>query len=194
MSLIRQLLVVLIAYALGCIAVGYYLVRWRMGEDLRTVGSGATGGRNAKRVLGTSGAIATGVGDILKGVIAMLIALWFKVEPWAIASVMVAVLLGHIFPIQLGFKGGKGLSAAFGGVLVYDYRIALITAGIALLMLAINRKRRAFLFLMGIACAPLVAYFLGQRWEIVIGATVMVAIILYAHRENLRESWNLQSD
>ena len=103
MSLITQLLVVLIAYALGCIAVGYYLVRWRTGEDLRAIGSGATGGRNASRVLGMSGAIITGIADVLKGVTAMLIALWFKVEPWTIAFVMAAVLLGHIYPVQLGF-------------------------------------------------------------------------------------------
>lgn len=185
--MLTQLVVILIAYALGCFAVGYYLVRWQTGQDLRELGSGATGGRNTSRVLGKGGAIATGIGDILKGVIAMWLALWFKLEAWALALVMIAVLAGHVWPIQLGFKGGKGLSAAFGAVLVYDYRIALLTAILALALLFISR-RNEFLFLTGIACSPIIALALGHRWEIVAGSAALVVIILYAHRENIRES------
>lgn len=123
-----QLVIILVAYLLGCIAVGYYLVRWRTGQDIHELGSGATGGRNTGRVLGKSGAVITALGDVLKGVIAMAIALWFNSEPWALGCVMIAVLAGHVWPIQLKFKGGKGLSAAFGAALMYDYRIALLTA------------------------------------------------------------------
>ena len=95
MSFPSQFGIVLVSYALGCISVGYYLVRWQTGQDLRELGSGATGGRNTSRVLGKSGAIATGIGDILKGVIAMWVALVFRLEPWALALVMIAVLAGH---------------------------------------------------------------------------------------------------
>jgi acyl phosphate:glycerol-3-phosphate acyltransferase len=188
-DILVQLIVISIAYALGCISVGYYLVRWRTGQDLRELGSGATGGRNAGRALGKGGAIATGIGDILKGVIAMMIALRFNLAVWALGCVMVAVLLGHIYPIQLGFKGGKGLSAAFGAVLMYDFRIALITAVIALLLLAISRRHRQIFFMIGIACSPLVAYLLGQPWGMVLGITGLVLIILFAHQENIRESF-----
>ena len=117
----------------------------------------------------------------------MWIALRFDVEAWALACVMVAVLLGHVFPIQLGFKGGKGLSAAFGGVLMYDYRVALLTAIIALTLLFVSRRNQ-FFFLMGMASAPVIAYALGHRWEIVIGIAVLVLIIFFAHRENIREA------
>lgn len=187
MFLLTQSGIILAGYVLGCISVGYYLVRWRTGQDLRELGSGATGGRNTSRVLGKGGAIATGIGDILKGVIAMGIALWLKLEPWALALVMIAVLAGHIWPFQLGFKGGKGLSAAFGAVLMFDYRVALLTAILALALLFISR-RNEFLFLMGIACSPIIAFALGHRWEIVAGMTVLVVIILFAHRENIREA------
>ena len=165
MFFLTQSGIVLASYILGCISVGYYLVRWQTGQDLREMGSGATGGRNTGRVLGTSGAIATGIGDILKGVIAMGMARWFKLEPWALALVMIAVLAGHVWPFQLGFKGGKGLSAAFGTVLVFDYRIALLTALLAITLLFISR-RSEFLFLMGIASSPIIAIALGHRWEI----------------------------
>ena len=184
--MLTQLIVILIAYGFGCVSVGYYLVRWQTGQDLRALGSGATGGRNTGRVLGKGGAIATGIGDILKGVIAMAIALQFKLEPWALACVMVAVLVGHIYPIQLGFKGGKGLSAAFGAVLMYDYRIAVLTAIVALLLLFISRNE--FVFLLGVASSPIIAFALGQPIEIVLGTAALVAVILFAHRENIRRS------
>jgi|SRR5687767_9629970 len=187
MFLVTQLGIVLASYLLGCISVGYYLVRWQTGQDLHELGSGATGGRNTGRVLGKSGAIATGIGDILKGVIAMGLALWFKLEPWALALVMNAVLAGHVWPFQLGFKGGKGLSAAFGAILVFDFRIALLTALLALVLLFISR-RNEFLFLIGIACSPVIAFALGHRWEIVAGMVALVMIILYAHRENIRKA------
>ena len=187
MFLLTQLGIVLASYLLGCISVGYYLVRWQTGQDLHELGSGATGGRNTGRVLGKSGAIVTGIGDILKGVIAMGLALWFKLEPWALALVMIAVLAGHVWPFQLGFKGGKGLSAAFGAILVFDYRIALLTALLALVLLFISR-RNEFLFLIGIACSPVIAIALGHRWEIVAGMVALVMIILYAHRENIRKA------
>src|SRR5262245_8142051 len=172
MFLLTQSGIVLASYALGCISVGYYLVRWRTGQDLRELGSGATGGRNTSRVLGKGGAVATGIGDVLKGVIAMGIALWFKLEPWALALVMVAVLAGHVWPFQLGFKGGKGLSAAFGAVLAYDYRIAVLTALLALTLLFIS-QRNEFLFFMGIACSPIIAFALGHPWDIVAGIAVL---------------------
>ena len=74
MLILAQLGIIFVAYLLGCIAVGYYLVRWQTGQDLHEVGSGATGGRNTGRVLGKTGAIITGVGDVLKGIMAMAIA------------------------------------------------------------------------------------------------------------------------
>jgi acyl phosphate:glycerol-3-phosphate acyltransferase len=184
---ITSIIVILLSYMLGCVSVGYYLVRWRTGQDLRQIGSGATGGRNASRVLGKSGAIITGLGDVLKGVIAMSIAMGFKLDAWALALVMIAVLAGHVWPVQLGFKGGKGLSAAFGAVLVYDYRIALLVALTAILLFGLTHRNELF-FLFGIACTPIIAFFLGSPWEIVTGLTALICFILYAHRENIRES------
>jgi len=187
MFLITQLVVILVSYALGCVSVGYYLVRWWTGQDLRELGSGATGGRNTGRILGKGGAIATGLGDILKGMLAMMLALWSGLELWALALVMVAVLVGHLWPIQLEFKGGKGLSAAFGTVLVYDYRIAMLTAVVALVLLLLSRGNE-FLFLLGISSSPIIAFLLGQPWEIVAGITVLIILILFAHRENIQSA------
>jgi glycerol-3-phosphate acyltransferase PlsY len=190
--LITQLVVILVSYALGCISVGYYLVRGRTGQNLRELGSGATGGRNTGRILGRSGAILTGLGDILKGMLAMSLALWSGLELWALALVMVAVLVGHLWPIQLGFKGGKGLAAAFGAVLIYDYRIALLTAVVALLLLWLSHGNE-FLFLLGIASSPIIAFLLSQPWEIVGGIMILIVLILFAHRENIQAALKTKS-
>ena len=187
MLILTQLGIIFVAYLLGCIAVGYYLVRWQTGQDLHEVGSGATGGRNTGRVLGKTGAIITGVGDVLKGVIAMAIGLWFKSEPWVLALVMIAVLAGHIWPIQLKFKGGKGLSAAFGAVLMYDYRVALLIASAAGIFSLLSR-RITLSFMLAVICSPLIAYFLGEQPEIVAGLIATAVLIIFAHRDNIKEA------
>lgn len=188
MTLWAQLAIILSAYLLGCIAVGYYLVRWQTGQDLHELGSGATGGRNTGRVLGRSGAVITAIGDVLKGVAAMAIALWFNSESWVLGFVMVAVLAGHVWPVQLNFKGGKGLSAAFGAVLMYDYRIALFTALAAGVFSFISR-RITFSFMFAVVCSPLIAFFLGERSEIVTGLFASAAVIVFAHRDNIKAAW-----
>jgi len=187
MLLFTQIAIILGAYLLGCIAVGYYLVRWRTGQDIHDLGSGATGGRNTGRVLGKSGAIITGVGDVLKGVIAMAIAVWSKSELWVIGFVMVAVLIGHVWPIQLKFKGGKGLSAAFGAVLMYDYRIALLTA-LAAGVFSLASRRITLSLMSSVVFSPLIAFFLGAKWEIIAGLVASAAIIVYAHRDNIKQA------
>ena len=189
---ITSTLVILLSYALGCIAVGYYLVRWRTGQDVRQIGSGATGGRNVGLVLGVGGIIITALGDLLKGALAMAIALRFTLDSWALALVMVAVLAGHVWPLQLGFRGGKGLSTAFGAVLIYDYGIALITLLIAVSLFFLSRRNELG-FLIGVAGSPVIAFLLGHAWQIVAGMVVVVGIILYAHRANIRESLKPQT-
>jgi glycerol-3-phosphate acyltransferase PlsY len=187
--MLTQITIILVAYLLGCIAVGYYLVRWQTGKDLHEIGSGATGGRNTARALGKTGAVITAIGDVLKGMVAVWIAVWFNSAPWVVALAIVAVLLGHIYPVQLKFKGGKGLSAAFGAVLVYDYRIALLTALLAGAFSLISR-RVTLSFLSAVFCAWLIALYLGKSWEIAAALFACAAIIIFAHRENIKEALN----
>ena len=186
-ALFRELMVILLGYALGCFATGYYLVRWRTGQDLRQLGSGATGGRNAGRVLGWPGAVLTGLGDVLKGALAVWLAFYFGLSLWGAALTMVAALLGHLWPAQLGFRGGKGLSAAFGGALVFDYRFTLGVAVLALLMGALTRRFRFTAgFMLVIALAPAAAVLVGLALPGVAGVAAIAILILYAHRANIR--------
>ena len=106
------LAVALIGYALGCFNTGYHLVRWRTGQDLRTLGSGNAGARNAGRILGKTGFVQVFLGDALKGVLAVGLARAWGLADWGQMVVVLAVVAGHLWPIQLGGQGGKGASTA----------------------------------------------------------------------------------
>jgi acyl phosphate:glycerol-3-phosphate acyltransferase len=182
--LITTLVVILIGYGLGCFSTAYYLVRWRTGQDIRAVGSGTAGARNVGRILGKGGFALTFAGDALKGALAVGLARWLDLPSWGIVAAMLAVVVGHLWPVQLGGRGGKGASTALGCVLVINPWLGLATLGIALLFLVLIRSfTRSGMIAM--ALAPVVAWLLGLDIVLVMGVLILVVLLLFAHRENL---------
>lgn len=176
---------VLMAYLLGGICVGYYLVRFKAGIDIRDCGSGGVGARNVGRILGRPGFAFTLLGDALKGVLALQLAGLFHASAWAAGLVVVAVIAGHIWPLTLQFRGGRGIATAIGAYLAYDPYIALLLLGITLVLMVF---RRGFI-LSGLAAfllLPLVAGVLDFPVHKVLSLAGVAAIILYAHRERIR--------
>jgi acyl phosphate:glycerol-3-phosphate acyltransferase len=178
-------LLALASYILGCFTAAYYLVLLRTGQDIRTMGSGTVGARNAGRVLGRAGFAATFAIDVAKGALAVAAARTLGAAPWAVMLVAVAVVAGHIWPAQLRFHGGKGLATALGAMLVYDYRVVVAVVLLGLLVYTVLRKVTLSV-LAAIALTPLALF--GLRWPAitVIGLLVLAALILLAHRQNLR--------
>jgi glycerol-3-phosphate acyltransferase PlsY len=180
-----ELAVVLVAYACGCVATGYWLVRWRTGLDVRTLGSGSTGARNVSRVLGRAGFVATLLGDVLKGALAVGVARHFGARERWVAVALVAVVAGHVWPAPLHFRGGKGLGTSIGALLVYDFRVAAVLAGLFVPCVAIVRR---------LVPAGLVAYALlpAAVWLLELGMTsaastaALAAIVIAGHRDNIR--------
>ena len=113
----REIICILLAYLLGGICTGYYLVRIKAKADVREHGSGAVGARNVGRILGKTGFAATLFGDVLKGVLAIALARKFHISEPAVSLVMVAVVAGHIWPLALQFRGGRGIATAIGAFL-----------------------------------------------------------------------------
>ena len=181
----RDTALILLAYLIGCFNTGYYLTRWRTGADLRRVGSTSTGARNAGRILGRSGFILTFLGDVGKGVAALALVRWSGAGSWVVSLAIIAVVAGHVWPVQLGFTGGKGMSVALGALLVFDVRVVLVGAlvtGFALLGL----RRRLVSGMLAVATLPLVVWAF-RRSAVEVGAAAVVAgIILFAHRGNIR--------
>jgi acyl phosphate:glycerol-3-phosphate acyltransferase len=179
------LIAVLVAYALGCVATGYLLVRWRTGQDVRRLGSGSTGATNVARSLGRAGFVATLLGDVAKGALAVVVARYAGArEPW-VGAALVAVVAGHVWPAPLRFRGGKGIGTSIGALLVFDVRIAALLGALFLPGAAVVRR---------IVPAGLAAYALlpACLWRLEFGAppvaatAALAAIVFAGHRDNIR--------
>lgn len=184
---VKELVIILAGYALGCLSTGYYLVRFRTGQDVRSLGSGSTGSSNVSRALGAPGFVVTFVGDVSKAAIAVWSAHYLELEPWWVMLVMIAVLAGSIWPVQLGFRGGKGLATVLGAVLLFDYRLVLVAAVLAAVILAPSR-RRTLAGMLPVAISPGVAAMLGHGYADVVGVSALALLVLFAHRTKLQEA------
>jgi glycerol-3-phosphate acyltransferase PlsY len=178
-------LLVLASYLLGCFTAAYYLVRLRTGQDIRVLGSGTVGARNAGRVLGRAGFVAAFTIDVAKGALAVGAASALGAAPWTVMLAAVAVVAGHIWPAQLRFHGGKGLATALGAMIVYDYSVVVVVVILGLLMYAVLRKVTLSL-LAALALSPLALIGLGWPAVTALGLLALAALILSAHRHNLR--------
>jgi glycerol-3-phosphate acyltransferase PlsY len=114
MLVLTPFLVLLLCYGIGCAVTAWYLVKWRTGQDLRQLHSGTTGARNAGRVLGKSMFRLVALIDVLRGVLAIWLAARFGLHDWWLMAAGLAVLAGHLWPVQLRFHGGKGVAVGAG--------------------------------------------------------------------------------
>ena len=113
-----RIVIVIVAYLIGSIPFGYLIVRRKIGADIRQTGSGGTGATNVSRRAGKAAGILTLLLDAAKGSVAVLIAKAVAGDDWVIAAAAIAALVGHIFPVWLGFRGGKGVATGVGIFLV----------------------------------------------------------------------------
>jgi acyl phosphate:glycerol-3-phosphate acyltransferase len=177
-------LIVLVAYALGCFSTGYYLVRWRTGRDLRQQGSGSTGARNVGRVLGRTAFALTMAADLAKGAAAVGLARGLGADAWVVALALLAVVAGHIWPLQLRLHGGKGVATALGGLLAFDPILLLCMLLLfAVLFVFLRRVSRSGV----IACllTPLLFIPLKTPPLRVAALVVLAVLIIVAHRKNI---------
>ena len=182
----KDIIVIIVSYLLGCFATGYYLVRLRTGEDIRSRGSGAVGARNVGRELGAPGFVLTFLVDFTKGALAVWAATYFGLSPWGVILSMHAVIIGHIWPAQLGFRGGKGIATALGALMAFDYRLAVILILLFGFIWVLVREL-TLSGLVAISMAPLVAAIMAKSHRDAAGITLLVILILMAHRTNIRD-------
>lgn len=182
----REFSIVTACYVLGCLTVGYYLVYFRTGEDIRTCGSGNVGARNVGRALGPLGFVVTFLLDFSKGVLAVWAARYFGLGPGGTVLAVLAVVAGHIWPMQLRFRGGKGIATSFGALMVYDpvlVGLMVVTSLVALVCI----RRFSVSGLIAFALAPALTFGQGAPMIKVVGISVLAILVLMAHRKNIRE-------
>ena len=142
MELLYTIATGIIAYLIGSINSSILISKAVMGKDIRESGSGNAGATNMLRTMGKKYAIITLVIDILKGLVALLLAkmaMSFGAYDVSMYIAGVAVVVGHNFPVFFGFKGGKGVATSLGVILLLDWKIGLITLAIAIVIMAISK-------------------------------------------------------
>ncbi|MEH7237320.1 glycerol-3-phosphate 1-O-acyltransferase PlsY [Bacillus sp. JJ1562] len=179
-------LYVLASYFIGTIMTAYVVMRFMKGEDIRNLGSGNVGARNAGRLLGKKGFLLTALGDVLKGMLVVLGAkqLGFSFELQILS--LIAVVVGHIWPITLKFKGGKGIATAAGGLVLLAYQPFLVFGGVFLLLLAVSRSF-TIAGMTAFFTMPIIYWFMDYPIRECVLIFIVIALLLFAHRDNLRE-------
>ena len=183
---------VIAAYLLGSVPFAYLVVKWRSGVDIRTVGSGNVGATNVLRTSGTPAAAAVLALDVAKGAAAVALGRALDAPPAVLGACAMAAVLGHVFPVFLGFRGGKGVATAAGAIGAMSP--APMFAAVLVFGMTVAWKRYVSLgSMLAVASFPLFAYVFGKLgWMdpmplvLLVGSTVAAGLILLRHSENVR--------
>jgi len=183
------LLLVAIAYLLGAIPFGLLITRWLTGKDPREFGSGNIGATNASRTGGKKVGLLTLAADIIKGVIPVAIAVQLvhngTGDEWLVAATAIAAFLGHIYPVYLGFKGGKGVATMFGVLIPWQPVAGLIAFAVWLVAIVVSRYVALASILAGLTL-PLAAWLLGASSPAVYACVLFCILMTFRHRSNIQ--------
>ncbi len=186
------IIVAVVAYLLGSIPFGYLLVRFFRGEDIRRTGSGNIGATNVARSGAKGLGIATLALDALKGALAVAIA-WYiagwhpgLVKTQLMATAALASVIGHVFPVWLRFKGGKGVATAL-GVFCVLFPKAILVALAIFILIVIATRYVSLGSILGAIAFPIAAYFL-QNPDVIslLLASSISLIVVIKHHQNIR--------
>lgn len=183
--MIQSAVLVMGAYLLGSVPFGLLMARVQGGVDLRRVGSGNIGATNVLRAVGKGAAVLTLLGDIGKGALAVGIGRMAGASPALLAAVALAAVTGHLFPVFLGFRGGKGVATTLGVVLV---AMPAVGGGLLLIWLAVAAVWRYSSLAALVATAALLplAWLLDGRPAMLMLGAVLCLLVLWRHQENIR--------
>ncbi len=174
------------SYLVGCIMTGFLVAKLIKGVDLRLLGSGNIGARNAGRVLGPSGFILTLAGDILKAAAVVWAGLQFQYPPYIQLLGFLAVILGHLYPIFLRFHGGKGVASFIGGMIIFHPISAVLVAAAFLLFYGIKRSLTvAGLF--AFALTPFFYWLFEKQWLETLILIPISFLVVYVQKEDIKE-------
>ncbi len=184
---------VAVAYLIGSVPVGLLIAKLAFGVDLRATGSGNIGATNVGRTLGAKWGVACLAIDLLKGVVATLLPIAFAWPAGWRDAVMVAcggaAVVGHVFPIWLGFRGGKGVATGAGVAIVLAWQAALaaaITFGIVFLAKRIvSLSSIAAAIVYAIVVLVLSQPMTREKWPLIAFAVAIPALIVFRHRDNI---------
>ncbi|WP_404403701.1 glycerol-3-phosphate 1-O-acyltransferase PlsY [Pelagibacterium halotolerans] len=180
--MIEYALALILGYLLGSIPFGLLATRLAGLGDVRAIGSGNIGATNVLRTGRKDLAALTVIGDSGKGAVAVLIALWiWGYEPAMLAGV--AAFFGHVFPVWLGFKGGKGVATYIGILLALSWPVGLSFCAVWLLVAFLSRYS-SLSALTAAAIAPVLAL-IFSGWPLAVASLALTTVLYYTHRTNI---------
>lgn len=196
------IIIAILAYAIGSISFSVIISKKMAGFDVRKKGSGNAGSTNVLRTVGKKAAIITLICDVLKGIVAIIIAVVAgniinNIDKALLVQIAgIFVIIGHTFPIFFEFKGGKGVATALGVLLITNWKIGLICLIFALIiiiltkMVSVGSMGAAILF-------PILTLFIGQNFIVpatgfkyFIYSLILALIVIFNHRENIKRIMN----
>ena len=183
MEIFVSIAVIIVSYLLGSIPFGLLLTKWKEGKDLRTVGSGNIGATNVLRTGNKLLAASTLLADAVKGMVAVWLAMATTdghILPMVAGLVAV---LGHIFPVWLGFKGGKGVATTLAVYLALWWQLFIFVALCWLGIFYITRIS-SLSAILAMLFAPVAAYFFIGGTAFCMTA-VLAGVVIYRHKENI---------
>ena len=185
-SLVKIIITALVSYLIGSISPAILLGKAR-GIDIKKEGSGNAGTTNVLRVMGGKAALITLTVDVLKGFLpAVIFASVFGGSTLGYIACL-AAFFGHVFPVYYGFKGGKGVAVAFGGLLGVNWKIALLCL-LTVVIFTLISKRMSVGSIAGAASA--IIYTLIFEKGFILYVIIMAGTIIYMHRGNIKRLLN----
>jgi acyl phosphate:glycerol-3-phosphate acyltransferase len=187
MDTLIQILAILLSYLLGSVPFGLMFSKLFSDVDVRTIGSGNIGATNVLRAAGKKAAVLTLLADGLKGLIPVLVVNTVFQDDAVTALSGFAAVLGHVFPIYLKFKGGKGVATSYGVVLAvapWTGLVCLVVWG----LVAFIWRYSSLSALISFACYPALTFFSDSSPSKPLGllSLFIFSMIYYRHRENIR--------
>lgn len=176
---------ILAAYLIGSISSAVITCRLMGLEDPRLSGSKNPGATNVLRNAGKTAAIITLIGDMFKGVLPVLVAIYLGVDYNVLALVAFAAFIGHLYPVFLKFKGGKGVATALGVYLALDWRVGLSVIGIWLLTALVFRTS-SLSALVASFCAPFLIWQITGLQPLMIMSAILTVMLFWRHRSNIQ--------
>jgi glycerol-3-phosphate acyltransferase PlsY len=183
-AMTQNILLIAGGYLFGSISTAIIVCKLMGLPDPRTTGSRNPGATNVARLGGKKAAALTLAGDMLKGLVPVLIAHALHASPTILAATALAAFLGHLYPVFFGFQGGKGVATALGVIYGLYWPVGLLTTGIWLAM-AIVFRYSSLAALTAILLTPLCFLWLLPERPIIIAMVVLTALLYWRHRSNI---------
>lgn len=187
-NVLLLLLIIALSYLIGNISFSFLIVKKVKNIDIRNVGSGNAGTTNVLRSLGKKYGIMVFVGDFLKGMLASGIGFLYGGYEFGFLCAL-AVVLGHIYPVFMSFRGGKGVATGIGSVMLLEPVLSLISLAVALL-LAAKTGYMSLGSLAGVLLFPISMLIAGKSKLAFVISLLIISLIVWKHRSNIKKLLN----